>query len=159
MKIQETLKKLRPYTEKAEFVFLLLFFAYVSLGFNNLTVGTKLVSVFMWPTYLLGAALLGLRLLDWKDCVKMPGLFALLGLLAVGTISIVCNLQYDVKANLVHLIFWAFYFLLCYLDRESAATETLRQRFTVLLHMLCVVAFILTVISFGMMIFDYAEQF
>lgn len=159
MKLEQKLQKIKPYTEKAESVFLVLFFVYVSLGFNNLTVGTKIVSVFMWPTYLLGAALLGMRFLQWKDCVRMPGLFALLALCAVGAVSIALNLQYDVKGNLVHLIFWAFYFLLCYLSRESTDTRTLRRRFTVLFHMLCAVAFVLTAISFGMMIFDYAKKF
>lgn len=157
MKLNQGLQKIQPYIEKAESVFLILFFIYVSLGFNSLTVGTKIVSVFMWPTYLLGAGLLALRLLQWRDCRRMPGLLPLLALCAVGAISILLNLQYDPKGNLVHLIFWAFYFLLCYLYRESTGTGTLRRRFTLLFHMLCAVAFLLTVISFGMMLFDYAE--
>ena len=158
MKPNTKLQTLQPYIEKAESAFLILFFVYVSFGFNNLTVGTKIVSVFMWPTYLLGAALMGLRLVQWKDCYRHPGLFPLLALCGVGVISIALNLQYDLKANLVHLIFWAFYFLLCFVNRESTGTDTLRRRFAVLFHMLCAVAFVLTVISFGMMVVDYAEQ-
>ncbi len=157
--LQKTIDRLRPAAAKATLCFHALFFLYVCLGFNNLTVGTPAISVVMWPTYLLGAALLVWRALDLKTYRRMPGLFALAAMCAACGISMLINRQYSPKQNAVHLIFWLFYFFLLYLNGTDQTPEDAEKRFTLFFHAFSAVAFILTAISFGMLIAGYSDQF
>ena len=156
MKLQKTIRALSPAAEKATALFQQLFFVYVCLGFNNLTVGTKIVSVFMWPTYLLGAAILAFRALDAKRYLSMPGLPALVLLCGAAAVSVALNRRYDLKGNLVCLIFWLFYFFLLYLSGADTGIETLKKRFALYFHLFCGVAFVLTAVSFVMLAKNYA---
>lgn len=141
----------RPWIEKSEFVFQILFFFYVCLGFNNLTYATPVISVIMWPTYLLGAALLLIRLLNLKSYIKMPAILPLAGLCAVCAVSILLNRQYDIKKNIIYLIFWAFYFFMFYMHAADTDLTLLKKRFCILAHLFNGVAFVLAGVSLGMM--------
>ena len=153
------IRKYDPVIEKAEFVFQLLFFIYICLGFNNLTIGTKIIPFFMWPAFLLGAALVALRLIDLRSFRGFPGLLPLAGLCAVCGVSIFVNRQYSVKENLVYLIFWIFNFFLLYASPRRRSPGLLQKRFAFFFHLFCAVAFVLTVISFVMLAVGYAGYF
>ncbi len=155
----DLIKKYDPVIEKAEFVFQLLFFIYICLGFNNLTIGTKIIPFFMWPAFLLGAALVALRLIDLRSFRGFPGLLPLAGLCAVCAVSIFVNRQYSVKENLVYLIFWIFNFFLLYASPRRRSPGLLQKRFAFFFHLFCAVAFVLTVISFVMLAVGYAGYF
>lgn len=157
--MKNLIKKYDPVVKKAEFVFQLLFFIYICLGFNNLTIGTKIIPLFMWPTFLLGAALCCLRLFDWYSFRGIPGLLPLLGLCAVCSVSILYNRQYHMKENLIYLIFWVFYFFLLYASPRRRSPDLLQKRFAFFFHLFCVVAFVLTVISFMMLAVGYCGFF
>ena len=159
MKLQKKIDALRPAAGKATEAFHFLFFCYVCLGFNNLTVGTKIISVFMWPTYLLGAAILAWRVLDYKRYIRMPGLLPLCLLCLSAGISLLLNRRYDPKGNLIHLIFWLFYFLILYVSGTDTPPQTLKKCFIFYFHAFCAVAFVLTAISFGMLAAGYGKEF
>ena len=145
--MKEKLRAAAGIADKAEFVFQILFFVYVFLGFNNYTFGTVWISAVMWPTYALGAVLLAVRALRFKNYIRMPGVFALLALCAVCAVSILLNRQYDPKKNVIYLIFWAFYFFLLYTHGAELPTEVLQKRFRILGHLYCALTGLLTGVS------------
>ena len=134
-----------------ETVFQALFFLYVILGFNSLTSGTRIVSLFLWPTYFFGAALLLWRIFDIKHYIRMPGIWLLVIMCAVCAASIVLNRQYNLKKNVIYLAMWVFYFFMLFLRRDTDTGEMVRRQFDLAAHIVCFSAFILAGISLYMM--------
>ena len=149
--MKEKFRTLLPLTEKAETVFGILFLFYVSLGNNSLTYGTFWISAVMWPTYLLGAALLFVRVLRFKQYIGAPGLPALLALCGVCAVSILLNREYGLKKNVIYLLFWVFYFFLFYTHSADISKEALQKRFLLYAHVYCGIAALLTGVSLIMM--------
>lgn len=143
--------------ELAETVFQVLFLIYTILGFNSVSFGTPIISCFMWASFVLGAGLLLVRLRKWKDYIAMPGLVLLLAMCVICVASILVNLQYNLKKNIIYLIFWVFYFLMFYAQSKQTASDLVKKRFLLLGHVICVCAFILVVISLWMMYARYSE--
>ena len=56
--------------------------------------------------FAMGAALLLVRLWNWKRYIRTPGLVCLVVMCAVAVVSIGLNLRYDPKRNIIGLIFW-----------------------------------------------------
>ena len=135
----------------------LLFLTYTALGFNSITFGTPIISATMWISYLLGAALLLVRLWNWKRYIRTPGLVCLVVMCAVAVVSIGMNLRYDPKRNIIGLIFWIFYFFLYYAQREDMDPELAKKRFRLAGLLMCVFAFVLASVSLVMMAKRYSE--
>lgn len=147
----------QKFLELCETVFFLLFFLYTILGFNSLTNGIAVISVVMWPAYILGAGLLVVRFWNWKDYIKMPGLILLLLMCAVCAVSILVNHQYNLKKNIIYLISWVFYFFMFYMQSRKADPELLQKRVRMAGHLICLGAFCLAGISLVMMFTGYSE--
>lgn len=145
------------FLEYGETAVQVLFLIYTALGFNSITFGSRIISVLMWITYLLGAAVLLVRLWNWKRYIQMPGLLCLVAMCAVCVVSIGMNLRYDLKKNVIYLIFWIFYFFLYFAQREDMAPELAKKRFRLAGLLICVFAFVLSAVSLWMMEARYAE--
>ncbi len=115
-----------------EFVFLCLFGIYVALGNNNITYGTKIISLVMWPSLSLGLLIVLYRFLNYKKFIKMPGLIGILGLLFSIGISTLLNYKYSFKENIVLCIYWVLFFLVLYLtDNEASIEKTVQKLKTI----------------------------
>lgn len=145
------------FLEYGETAVQVLFLIYTALGFNSITFGSRIISVLMWITYLLGAAVLLVRLWNWKRYIRMPGLLCLVAMCIVCVISIGLNLKYNLKENIVCLIFWIFYFFLYFAQRDDTSAELVKMRFRLLGNLLCVGAFVLAAISLGMLAMRYSQ--
>lgn len=134
-----------------------LFLLYTILGFNSITFGSPVISVLMWVSYLMGAGLLLVRLWNWKRYIRTPGLWCLVAMCVVCVISIGLNLQYDLKRDVIYLIFWIFYFFLYFAQREDTSPELAKKRFRLAGQIVCISAFVLAVVSLVMMALRYSE--
>ena len=63
-------------TDTIEFIGKMLFLLYAILGFNSIIYGHKIISFVMWPSFLLCAVVIGLRVLRYKQYHKMPALIS-----------------------------------------------------------------------------------
>lgn len=141
----------------AETLFLIMFFVFSFLGFNNITFGKSIISWIMWPSFLLGALLLLVRLWNWKHYIKTPGLILLVAMCVICVISIGLNLRYDLKDNFIYLIYWAFYFFMFYAQDNRATAEQVKKPFHIAGHIFNVGAFVLALISLLMMYDNFSE--
>ena len=140
-----------------ERLFQILFLVYTVIGFNSLTNGNILVSVIMWPTFLLGVVLLCVRLWNWKHYVHTPGIFLLVAMCAIAAVSILANWQYDPKRNIIYLFFWVVYFFLFFAHSDTEKTEDIQKQFRVMGHVVSVSSFVLAVMSITMLFTRYSE--
>lgn len=115
--------------EIGERVFLLLFFIYAFLGSNSFTYGRKIITYVMWVTFLTGGLLLAYRLVHFKSYCRMPGIVFLLCMLGSMGISILVNYRYALKENVIFAIYWLFYFVLLYIQKDDAGPEAFRKKF------------------------------
>ncbi len=142
-------------TDRLETVFKLLFFAYAALTFNCFTFGTPLISIVMWPTFLLGAALIVNRVLHLPR-YRTPYLWWLVGLLAAGCLSVLLNYQYDFKLNVTYMVCWALYFLLLYIQPNDRTETDLKKELRLFAALFTVVAEISVLVSLVMMFTRYS---
>ena len=115
-----------------ESIFLCLFGIYVILGNNNITYGTKIISIFMWPSLLLGLFIVLYRFLNYKKFIKMPGIIGILGLLFSIGISTLLNYKYSFKENIVFCIYWVLFFVVLYFTDDEAPVEKIIQKLKVI---------------------------
>lgn len=155
------MKKLdgRKIQEGAELVFKLWFYLYVILSTCNLTYGTRIVSVCMWPMLLLGAALLLVRFIKIKDYIKMPLLWILILMFLSYLFTMATNLQYESKNGLVTMVFWLFYFGLLYPVRTQDSQSRIKKEFEIMAAVHIGYVLVMTVISMGMMLAGYASSY
>lgn len=142
-------------TDRLEMVFKLLFFAYAALTFNCFTFGTPLISVVMWPAFLLGAALIVNRVLHLPR-YRTPYLWWLVGLLAAGCLSVLLNHQYDFKLNVTYMVCWALYFLLLYIQPNDRTETDLKKELRLFAALFTAVVEISVLVSLVMMITRYS---
>lgn len=144
---------------KLETVFKILLLVYLFLGTCNLTYGTPIISLVMYPTFLLGGLLVLWRLLVAKRFIKFPGLIWLVLMLVSYVFSAVMNFRYIGKNSIVVLILWSFYFLLVFVkdpDRKRVDIEH-EIRFISTFYLICVTA--LTLISHWMLLTGYSLSY
>lgn len=113
----------------SEKVFLMIFFVYAILGSNNITFGNKIITPFMWASFIIGGILILYRVLHIKDYCKMTAFFP--GILMTGSIilSTVLNRQYHFKENVIVCIYWVLYFFLLFTISGSAKKERIKGNF------------------------------
>lgn len=142
-------------TDRLETVFKVLFFLYAALTFNCFTFGTPLISAVMWPTFLLGAALIVNRVLHLPR-YRTPYQWWLVGLLAAGCLSVLFNYRYDLKLNLTYMVCWALYFLLLYIQPQDRAETDLKKELRLFAVLFTVVVQISVLVSLVMMFTRYS---
>ncbi len=145
------------FTDRCETVFKCLFFLYAAMTFNCVTFGTPLISLVMWPTFALGALLILNRV--WHlSRYRTPYMWWLVGLLGAACVSLACNLQYDLKMNVLYIITWAFYFLLLYVQPHERNEDTVKNEMRLFALVYTVVTEIAVIVSIGMMFAGYSVR-
>lgn len=105
--------------EKIELVFKILFLVYTMIGYNSFLFGNKIISVIMWPMLVLGMVLLLWRVIHLKEYIKTPGTIGMLLFCISFVISMMINLKYEFKQNIISFVFIVFYFGILYLQNKS----------------------------------------
>lgn len=149
--------KINLFVSIGEKVFKVLFLIYTILTFNSLTVGNSIISVFMWISYLLGAVLLINRLINWKQYIKFPGVSCLVLMCCICLVSIGVNYQYNLKRNIIYLIFWIFYFFMYYTNSYQSSGVKIKREINLCAYIIVISGLVLTFISLCMMLTNYTE--
>lgn len=134
-----------------EKVFLGLFSFYVMLGSNNLTYGTKIISLAMWLSFLMGAVVVLYRAINYKKYIKMPGFWALFALLFSIGLSTLVNCKYSLKENIVLCIYWALFFFVFYVTDQEMSVEKAKRNAEIISLIFVLYTLICVIISFYMM--------
>lgn len=112
-----------------ENLYFIMFMTYAILSTNSFTYGKPIISLVMWPTFLIGILIIAYRALNFKDYCKMPGLIFLIGMLASIGISTVVNYRYSFKSNIIVCVYWALFFLVCYVKYNEKTKEEIIKDF------------------------------
>ena len=86
------LKVSAKYEEILEKIFIYGFMLYAALGSNVLTYGKFIISIVMWPTFMLGLFIILYRVINYKEYIKMPSIFCLIALLVSIGVSVLLNI-------------------------------------------------------------------
>lgn len=141
---------------RIETVFKVLLLLYTMLGACNLTYGTPIISVVMYPTFLLGGLLILWRLLLAKQFLRSTGLPLLILLLLSYLLSTAMNIAYLSTTTVSTFILWCFYFLLLFLE-DPARTETdMVREMRLMAALYLVYVTVLLIISLVMFFTDYS---
>ena len=144
--------------EIIEKVFFCLFIFYAILGSCSLTYAKPIISIVMWPAFVLGAALILLRTIHWKRYIKMPFLPVLLFFLVSGGFSTLLNYQFSFKRNAIFCIYWAFYFLIFYTIEQGKPIEKIKKDFRFVAGIYVMLISIVVIASFLTFLFGYSAQ-
>lgn len=110
-----------------EKVFIYCFMLYAALGSNVITYGKFIISIVMWPTFMLGLVIILYKVINYKEYIKMPAIWCLVGLLGSIGISVLANIGPSFKQNVVFCLHWAYCFLILYLINQNKPIETVRK--------------------------------
>ncbi len=132
-----------------EHIFIYAFMLYAALGSNVITYGKFIISIVMWPTFMLGLAIIFYRVINYKDYIKMPSLYCLVAMLVSIGISVVANIGPSFKLNVVICLHWAYCFLILYLINQGKTAEQVRKNIELMMKvfvaytMICIIVGIL----------------
>jgi len=126
-----TLTNLKIFDKKTinitETIFKILFFIYAATSYCSVTYGHPIISFLMWPTILLGGVVLVQRLVMFKAYKNMPVLLPCIAFSICMGISILANLSYDLKLNIILFGYFIFYFFILFLQDTSKTSETIKK--------------------------------
>lgn len=105
--------------EKLEFLFKVLFLLYTMVGYNGFLIGNKIISFIMWPMFMIGLVMILWRCINIKRYINVPGFWGMLFFGISFAISMVLNYRYELKQNVITMIFLAFYFVILYLQDKN----------------------------------------
>lgn len=134
---------------------------FMTVGFFqdcSLTFGTAIISLALWPTLFLSAAVCVYRLLHFKTYSKSRGFWLIAALCVTYLLSTFLNRQYGWYENIRTLIMQGILFLMVYCYKESRSAEDIRKRRVWIGFYLSVCA-VLTVMSFAYMLLGKNEIF
>lgn len=140
-----------------EWIFKIGFLAYALLSFNSLCYGRVIISLVLWPTLLVGGFVLVMRVMKYKNYIKMPGLLFLALFLVSHIISAVANIRYGYKEGIIKFIFLTFYFLILFTKEQSVSLEDMKKEVKILGAFLEIYMFLCVALSFGFMICKYTQ--
>ncbi len=141
-----------------ENIFYVLFSIYATLGFCSYTHGKFIVTIVMWPAFLIGMFLVGYRALNFKKYFKMPFLPILICLLGSIGISTLVNYRYSLKGNLIFCIYWAFYFLVFYTLGLGCSSEEIKKKFCLAATVYCSIISLMVLASFYTFFMGYSVK-
>ncbi len=121
------LKISAKYEDVLEKIFIYAFMLYAALGSNVLTYGKFIISIVMWPTFMLGLFIILYRVINYKEYIKMPAIFCLIALLVSIGVSVLLNIGPSFKQNVVICLHWAYCFLILYLMNQNKSAEEVRK--------------------------------
>lgn len=155
--MQRSLSAFASFTDQCETVFKILFFLYATMSFNCVTFSTFVISLIMWPTFILGALLILNRVLHLKR-YRTPYMWWLAALLVAACISFICNLQYDLRMNILYIVTWAFYFLLLYVQPRERNAAAFKKELHLFATLYTVVTEVAVIVSIGMLFAGYSVR-
>ncbi len=132
----------------------------LTVGFleaSSLTFGKPVISLFLWPTVLLGGILVLVRLLNWKSYWKSKNFFLLLAFCISYALSTVINIRYGWYTNVRTLIWCAFLFFLVYCYRTEDSVQENEKQFRVLAVYYIAMNAVLSLLSFFFMITGHSQ--
>ncbi len=135
----------------------LLFMLYTMLGFNSVMYGHKMVSLIMWPSFLLCAGVIGWRVLKFRQYYKMPGLFAAVIFVISHCLSSVLNIAYAFKDNIILAVYLAVFFFLFYVYPLKREPQKAKKEFELLAGVFVLYSLIGSGISIVMLINGYSD--
>ena len=110
-----------------EKIFIYCFMLYAALGSNVITYGKFIISIVMWPTFMLGLVIILYKVINYKEYIKMPAIWCLVGLLGSIGISVLANIGPSFKQNVVICLHWAYCFLILYLINQNKSADEVRK--------------------------------
>lgn len=142
----------------SEKIFLMIFFVYAILGSNNITFGNRIITPFMWGSFIIGGALILYRLFHIKDYCKMTAFLP--GILMTGSIvlSTVLNRQYHFKENVIVCIYWALYFFVLFTISGEEKKDKVKADFRFLGIIFLIYITISVILSFYTMYSGVSEK-
>lgn len=142
--------------DKTTFIFKIWFFVYTFLGTNTFLRESFLVSICMWPMFLLAGVLCIDRLFHYKNYIKTPCITGLIALCISAFVSMLINWQYGFKENFINLILWCIYFFLLYTNDQNKTKEIIIKECEVLGIIVIVYMAVGTIVAFVMMAVGYS---
>lgn len=144
---------------RIETVFKVLLLFYTMLGACNLTYGTPIISIVMYPTFLLGGLLILWRLLLAKQFIQSTGLPLVILLLLSYLFSAAMNISYLNMTVITTFILWCCYFLLLFLEDPARTKESMERELRLLAVMYLVYVTVLLIISLWMLFTNYCHVY
>ena len=134
----------------------------LTVGFlqaSSLTFGQPIISVFLWPTLLLGGGLLLYRVWHWREYVSSSGFWLLFLFCLSYVVSAAVNIQYGWYSNLWTWVWMVFlmFLLYCYREKEPKEYEESQYRIVTYFYLIC--GAILTISSFYFLLIGYEKTF
>lgn len=141
--------------EKAFFTVLIL---YASLNNCGLTFENPVISYFMIASFLMGAVIIVYRLFNYREYIKTPYLILLfLMLLSIG-LSTLANYKYELKTNVVFIIYWCIYLFALYVVSPFKTAEEIKKDFRFLSAVFVATISIEILLSFFVFIIGYSKE-
>lgn len=155
----ELRKKTEEYMYFAERLFTYLFIVYAILSTNSFFYGTKVISVFMWTSFLLGFLIICYRAVHYKNYLEMPGLKILIVLLFSIIFSTLVNYKYSFKGNVIFCIYWAIYFLIFYTRKSKTTIAEIKKEYGNFAVFFVVYTTISVIVGFILFFTGYSKTF
>lgn len=125
--------------------------------FNSFTFGMPIMSVLVIISFVLGAAVICLRLMNWKNYIHMP-MFWLLILFCISfLISIAANIEYGFIENFKWLIWTSFQLFILYTMDVNCKPEYYKKEFKILSYIIIIYSFLAAVISILLMLVQFQQ--
>lgn len=113
---------------KVSFVFKLIFFGYLYSQALADFHRSFIISIFLWSGLCVGGCAILLRLLNRNRFTLVKSKYWVLFFEISYMISILCNIRYGVRANLIHFIIFTLVILLLFVrDKEKSIQQSIRQ--------------------------------
>lgn len=146
------------YREKLTFILKIWLFVYTFLGTNVFFRESFIVTLCVWPMFLLAGILCIDRLIHLKNYIATPYIFVLAAFCVSALISMIINRQYGFKENLITLILWCIYFFLLYTNNIHCEKKKIIKECEILGIIILAYMAICTIIAFVMMFTGYSNR-
>ena len=149
--ISEKLKIPNKYEEIITIVFKVLFIIIGFMQASNITFGHKIISIFLWPTVVLGILILAYRMIHIKDYYKSKGLMLLVLFTLSFFISTVLFRKYGIYEN-IRIIAWMIYqFGILYAYDVGRGYKYYKKQVKIIFNIFIIIMAVLSILSFAEM--------
>ena len=141
--------------KKIGLLFKIVYLILAIFTFNSFTFGRSIMSVFVIISFLLGAAVICLRMINWKHYIGMP-LFGLSVLFCFSFfVSMVANMRYGWIENFKWLIWTVFQLFILYIMDVKSNPEYYKKEFKILSYIIIIYSFLAAFVSIVLMLIRY----
>ena len=125
--------------------------------FNSFTFGMPVMSVLVIISFVLGVATICLRLVNWKNYIRMPMFWLLISFCISFLISMVANIQYGFIENFKWLIWTSFQLLILYTMDANCKPEYYKREFKILSYIVIIYSFFAAAVSIILMLIQFQQ--